>query len=118
KSTGPTTADGKKRLAEARTITGKHSLDALKSRLLARMREAFATGFDDPIREKFTPEQYASFRENAWAGYLLPTVQRMDWAEFRAKRKYMAAFARGEIGFLEMTRQLDGPKKRRRRPRK
>lgn len=109
KSTGPKTASGKKRLAAARTITGKHSLDSLKSRMLERLRPAWDLYFDDPIiRRRITPAEFAALRARAFVDYLQPWLMAMGWAEFRAKRKHLVAFCRGEIAFLEFAKRLEG----------
>lgn len=109
KSTGPKTASGKKRLAAARTITGKHSLDSLKSRMLERLRPAWDLYFDDPIiRRRITPAEFAALRARAFVDYLQPWLMAMGWAEFRAKRRHLVAFCRGEIAFLEFAKRLEG----------
>ena len=105
-SRGPSKA-GRRRIRQARTIHGKYSLDALKVRLLKRLRSVFYLYFDDPARGIMRPEDFARYREGAWDGYLRRNVLAMNNERFRAMRKHLVAFCHGKITFLELDAHLD-----------
>ena len=108
KSRGPSQA-GRERIRQARMIHGERSLATLKVRLLERLRPAWDLYFDDPIiRRRITPAEFAALRTRAFVDYLQPWLMAMGWAEFRAKRRHLVAFCRGEIAFLEFAKRLEG----------